>query len=92
MRVMPRFHAQPASTYWCLYSSHRSAQYAPALGFSEVNTNALVVQDSQLTTSVEMPTALSDLTVADGLPTSSAPALLVSVVPMFVSTWFHAAG
>ena len=52
----------------------------------------LAVQLSQYTMSVLTPMAFSDLTVAAGLPTSSAAALLVSVVLKLMSSCAHAGG
>ena len=54
--------------------------------------NVLAVQLSQYTMSVLTPMLLSDLTVAAGLPTISAAALLVSVVLKFRSSCVHAGG
>ena len=65
---------------------------ACVMSLGTLNTNVLVVQDSQLTGSALMLAELSDRSVADGLPDSSVDAALASVVPMLVSTCAHAAG
>jgi len=83
---MPRSHVQRLTTYWCLYSSHRSAQYA-AVALSSVEKSK-EEQPICVTTSGAMPTVARAATVAFGLPSNSAE----PVVAMAVSTAAHCAG
>ena len=87
---MPRVQVKRLTVYWCLYSSHRSPQYAGTAGLSVVKSN-----DAQLTcvtTRGTMPMDASAASVALTLPSISSDGALVSVEASVASICEYSAG
>jgi len=89
---MARTNVHRLSTYWCLYSSNRSPQYAVAACALAAGLSTVKSKDAQptcVTTSGTMPMLARLATVLFTLPSMAELASLTSVVASVVSTDAH---